>query len=746
MPTNPQSRRLRLAAQWAVSLWLIAQPAGAQVRVDALTEVRSIRFEGAESISKRRLESVLETRTRGSFYGLRVALGKLPFVPSPSPHLFVPRVLQEDVVRLRSTYASSGYFRTRVSYKVERDDEDNLLDITFVIDERRPTVLADVTVAPSDSLSPLPIPSTERKSWSKLERSVLAHEGRLFIVTDARKDRERLTKWWRNRGYPRATVSNRLSVDSVRAEVRLAYRVEPGSFARFGEVHVEGTHSIDDGTVLKQVAIEPGEPYSENALERARLNVQQLEIVRVVHVDVPALGPSDSTATAYAATTAAAESSVTGTTAAPGDTLLPTRVRITEADQRLVSGDLGYVTDAGLSTEARWTHRNLTGGGRSVTVIGLAQTGWLALVKDPDERYRLSVSLKQPAIFTRRTSGVLTPFIEHRDDTQDLSTQYGTNATLVYQAAPLKSLSLDYQIARRHVEQYRFGDLASGDIDLFTFLVQASQGLLDSLGQNLQSSTFTLSGSLGTIDDAANPRRGIVVRPAIQVTAPTAISSTAYWRADGVANSFIPLAHFGVFAARVRIGRLFPFGKSLPGPSDDPDIKFLQLRDASFTAGGTGDVRGWENRLLGPKVPDVRFETVGDSLVPHTEGYVPFGGFARGSFSLELRLPVPGFGPSFGSVFFLDGGRVWTNDSRFNLQGDPHGQERLFVATGAGLSFRTPVGPIEVSAGYKLNPSVLDLADAADVVRAGQNNTPIEDLPRHNSRRWQIHLAIGTSY
>jgi hypothetical protein len=98
-------------------------------------------------------------------------------------------------------------------------------------------------------------------------------------------------------------------------------------------------------------------------------------------------------------------------------------------------------------------------------VTGLAQTGWLAVTQDPDKRYRASVSLKQPAMFMRRMSGVLSPFVEHRDDSQDLSTQYGVNTTLVYRTQPLKTFSLDYQIARRIIKQYRFNDLATGEVD-----------------------------------------------------------------------------------------------------------------------------------------------------------------------------------------------------------------------------------------------------------------------------------------
>lgn len=719
---------------------LTAVPAAAQVQVDGLTEVRTLRFSGVKALSEHRLEKVLRTRARGPAYGLRAALGGLPLVPDAGQHPFSPLTLQEDVVRMRGAYAASGFFHAKVRYDVRRDAVKNLLDITFVVDEGAPTIVADVVVKAQDSLATLPVPDGEERSWEGTQRSVLKQRGRRLVVDDARQSRDKLEEWWRNRGYPRATVTTALSVDTAGTEARLVYRVAHGSFARFGELQVEGAKTVSDVTLAKQMPIRAGEPYSQEALEQSETDLQKLDIIRVAHVDVPELDPSDSTYISPAASTAAA-SEPSG-----HDSVLSPRARITEGDLRLIGGDIGYVTDAGFTTEARWSHRNFTGGARSLTITGLAQTGWLALVEDPDIRYRLAVSLKQPAFGHRHVSGVLSPFIEHRDDSQDLSTQIGLNSTLIYQRRSLNSISLDYQVARRQVEQYRFGDLASGDIDLFTFLVHAAQGLVDSLGSSLNSSTVTLSGTYGLLDNPANPRQGAIVRPAFQVTAPTSISSTAYWRIDASANSFLPLGRATVIALRGKFGQLFPFGKSVPEAGEDPRAKFLQLHDASFTAGGTGDVRGWENRLLGPKVPDVRFETVGDSLVPHTEGYDPYGGLARAVFSLEVRLPMPRMGPNFGTVLFLDGGRVWTGDDRFGLKNDPNGQQDLFLATGGGFTFRTPVGPIEVSVGYKLNPSITDLVDAEDILVGAQAGKPIEQLPQHSNRRWQFHLAIGTSY
>jgi outer membrane protein assembly factor BamA len=175
-------------------------------------------------------------------------------------------------------------------------------------------------------------------------------------------------------------------------------------------------------------------------------------------------------------------------------------------------------------------------------------------------------------------------------------------------------------------------------------------------------------------------------------------------------------------------------------------VNFLQLRDVTFTAGGSGDVRGWDTRLLGPKFPDVRFQPSGDSTIAVADGYVALGGFQRVSFSLELRTPLPWLGPNFGLHAFLDGGRVWTSDQRYRDGGDPLGQEKFFYATGAGLDLTTPVGPIRMSLGYKLNPSIVDLVDSADLFAAGTSGTPISDLHQHNSHRWQFNLAIGSSF
>ncbi len=126
------SRRAALLA-FALALAL-ATPARAQIEVDAATQVRSIRFEGVESISQRTLTGAMRTRPFAPLRAVQVLFGKLPVVPGPAPRPFSPLELQKDVVRLRRAYARSGFVEATIRYDVVKDEKKNLLDITFVVD------------------------------------------------------------------------------------------------------------------------------------------------------------------------------------------------------------------------------------------------------------------------------------------------------------------------------------------------------------------------------------------------------------------------------------------------------------------------------------------------------------------------------------------------------------------------------------------------------------------------------------
>jgi len=95
-----------------------------------------------------------------------------------------------------------------------------------------------------------------------------------------------------------------------------------------------------------------------------------------------------------------------------------------------------------------------------------------------------------------------------------------------------------------------------------------------------------------------------------------------------------------------------------------------------FFLGGRTTVRGYEQDTLGPKGSDGN----------------PTGGNVFLMENLEARLSLS---KSLGLVAFLDGGNVWMKISDIN-------PEDIKFTTGLGLRYNTPVGPLRVDYGYKL--------------------------------------------
>jgi len=97
------------------------------------------------------------------------------------------------------------------------------------------------------------------------------------------------------------------------------------------------------------------------------------------------------------------------------------------------------------------------------------------------------------------------------------------------------------------------------------------------------------------------------------------------------------------------------------------------------------------------------------------------------------------------TFLFLDAGRVWTPGDRF-APGDPElAEEPWGLGTGGGLHFSTPVGPLRLAVGYKLNPTRIDLLSPDDVARALASGGDLSGLETSAFRRWHLHLSIGRS-
>jgi outer membrane protein insertion porin family len=107
--------------------------------------------------------------------------------------------------------------------------------------------------------------------------------------------------------------------------------------------------------------------------------------------------------------------------------------------------------------------------------------------------------------------------------------------------------------------------------------------------------------------------------------------------------------------------------------------------------------------------------------------YVPLGGRAKFGFNIEIRQDLSFLIKGIGVAFFLDGGQVWRSV-------DGLGSRPIQFGIGGGIRYQSPIGPIRVDIGYKLNPTNEDLN-----FYNGQNFGSAWD-------RIGIHFSIGQAF
>ena len=147
-----------------------------------------------------------------------------------------------------------------------------------------------------------------------------------------------------------------------------------------------------------------------------------------------------------------------------------------------------------------------------------------------------------------------------------------------------------------------------------------------------------------------------------------------------------------IFAGGIRVGLAAGFprdvvevdaaGNPVLGPDGEPVTTEVQDLPASerFFAGGDTTVRGFA------------LDRLGDEATIDQDGF-PQGGSGLIILNTELRVPLWG---SVGAVAFLDAGNIFETVGAIGLG-------RLRGGAGFGVRYRSPIGPIRVDLGFKLD-------------------------------------------
>jgi outer membrane protein assembly factor BamA len=370
----------------------------------------------------------------------------------------------------------------------------------------------------------------------------------------------------------------------------------------------------------------------------------------------------------------------------PASNVVRMRVTATEGKHQRLRGTVGYGSEEHARVTGNYRHVNFLGGARTAGVEGK----WSSLDRGA------ALTFGDPNIFSKLALNMRVENWFFDQPTYELETK-GGRATLTRRFGRSGALSQDRSVTT----------LSGGYLFEYEDYVVFPEALADPkfrptlIALGLDPRTGRAEGRLSavladfnrnTTQNLLDARRGYVLSAHVEKAGLG--GDYNYFETTAEGRHYWNLNDRAVLATRVRAAALG--GTDAP----DTDIPFFKR----YFLGGSQSLRGWG-----------RFE-----VSPLAEGY-PIGGLTSLETMIELRVPVT---TNIGGVVFFDAGNVWPDTYDFNL-GD------MKYDVGAGIRYRTPVGPIRFDAGWQL--------------------TKIEGLiingdPRNNDRRWRLHFSVGQAF
>ena len=169
-------------------------------------------------------------------------------------------------------------------------------------------------------------------------------------------------------------------------------------------------------------------------------------------------------------------------------------------------------------------------------------------------------------------------------------------------------------------------------------------------------------------DDFFEPTSGVLSNIRLEIASKALVSKAQFYKVEAGSRRYLSIGDNMIVAAILRLGVVKSYG--------DSDEVIISKR---FFMGGLNSVRGYSLDDLGPK------DSTGE----------PIGGNYMINFNTELRRPMY---RSIKGVVFLDTGSLWLDQA-------PHNDTTLRVSAGLGLRWSSPIGPLSLDYGYKLNPA-----------------------------------------
>jgi len=640
--------------------------------------VAQVRFEGNHALGAATLQALVEQAilagrgpaalisplARGELdaaFGKEVVGGSRGLDPL---HVYDDELYAEVVEVIRTRYRDDGFLEAEVDPPVVAIDEARrMATVTIPVREGRRTRIAAVELPGATAID----------TAAFLAGAPALAAGMPLSAPRLREARLQLQGLYARKGYLYAAVDvevDRPAEDPWRAVVRL--RVSEGPEVRAGRILVQGnartdTEVVEDALLFREGSVLGSEELSRSQQRLMRLGIFRTAAIRPLDPDVPE----------------------------PVKDLV---VDLRERPKRTLEVGGGLSIADGPRAFGQFIERNIFG--RNLEFGAHARVNYQAFREQVREmpfergleRY-VDLGLRYPHIYGLPLElGWRADLIHERDIRPAYElTKYSVLTGFDWPGHGWLSAQLQFEVesndtARSAQIAELYGELSRRDLERLRF--PEGKTLLGSVRPQV---------ILDFRDDPVAPQSGLFARLESDLSASLLDDPVNFVKLAGTVTGYVPVAHRTSMALSLGGGRIFQLNE-----------RSETIWPKRFFLGGAGSIRGFTEDGL---VPEDRREALRQQIADcrglvfprgcsdaarfiQQGGSVPSDGgdlyvLARG----ELRFPL--VGDLMGGLFF-DAGNLWLDTSTF----DP---TQLRTATGFGLRYATPVGPVALDLGFNLD-------------------------------------------
>lgn len=180
--------------------------------------------------------------------------------------IFSSKVLNNDTKRLQLFYKSKGFSEVEIEPPEVRGIENGT----------QLEILVDIDEGPQFKVSKIDFQGDIIFTKKKLVKALKIKVNKPLDFTKLEIEKERLSTFYSNNGYPYAEIKYNLVPDYANNSIRLIYNILPGDLVRFGDISMVGDFLTSQKAIRKAISIKSGEIFSYKRLVDGEVSLRRL--------------------------------------------------------------------------------------------------------------------------------------------------------------------------------------------------------------------------------------------------------------------------------------------------------------------------------------------------------------------------------------------------------------------------------------------------------------------------------------